>query len=191
MAESDKSLDGKKIAVLSADGFQQSELTEPIKALRDAGAEVHIVSPNKDKVRGWDAGNWADSFDVDVALDQAKASDYDGVVVPGGVQNPDKLRGNEAAVQFIRDIHEAGKPVAAICHGPWPLIDAGVVKGRKVTSYKTLKTDLVNAGAEWVDEEVVVDGPVVTSRLPKDLPAFNAKIVEVFAKGGESGERAA
>jgi protease I len=175
-------LKGKKIAILVTDGFEQSELTEPKKALEQEGAQTFIVSPKPDEVKGWNHKVWGDKFRVDVALEKTKASDYDALVLPGGVMNPDYLRWNNRAVEFIKSFFEAGKPVAAICHGPWTLIEAGVVKNRKLTSWPSLKTDLKNAGAEWVDQAVVVDDGLVTSRKPDDLPAFNKKIIEQFAK---------
>jgi protease I len=176
-------LTGKKVAILVADGFEQSELTEPRKALDKAGAETHIVSPAEKKVKGWNHTKPGRSFRVDVPLAQARAGAYDALLLPGGVKNPDTLRADEEAVQFVRAFHESGKPIAAICHGPWTLIEAGAVRGRRVTSYRSLKTDLRNAGAEWVDEPVVVDNGLVTSRQPDDLPAFNSKMIEEFAEG--------
>jgi protease I len=181
-------LNGKKVAILVENGFEQVELTDPRQALEEAGATTHIVSPREGKVKGWAKTDWGDEFEVDVPLDRARAEEYDALVLPGGVMNPDKLRRNEAAQRFIRDFFEAGKPVAAICHAPWVLIDAGVVEGRKVTSYETLQLDLKNAGAEWVDEEVVVDNGLVTSRKPDDLPAFNRKMVEEIAEGRHAAQ---
>lgn len=179
----EKNLNGKKIAILVADGFEQVELTEPKKALEQAGAETHIVSPNKDQVKGWDHTEWGDKFPVDVALDKADPDNYDALLLPGGVMNPDKLRRNENALRFVRAFFNSDKPVASICHGPWTLIDAGVVKGRRVTSYESIQTDLKNAGAEWVNEEAVVDQGLVTSRKPDDIPVFNRKMIEEFARG--------
>lgn len=176
-------LNGKKIAILVADGFEQSELAEPKKALEEAGAATQIVSPAKREVQGWKHFDHADRFPVDVPLDKAKADDFDALLLPGGVANPDQLRTLPKAVQFIRAFFDAGKPVAAICHGPWTLIEADVVRGRRVTSWPSLKTDLTNAGAQWVDEEVVVDNGLVTSRKPADIPAFNRKMIEEFAEG--------
>jgi len=176
-------LDGKKIAILVANGFEQVELTEPKAALVKAGAQTDIVSPAGEKVCGWAETDWGKSFRVDVPLKRAKAENYDALLLPGGVMNPDKLRMDEKALEFVRDFFEAKKPVAAICHGPWTLIDAGVVKGRKLTSYPSIKTDLKNAGAKWVDEQVVVDNGLVTSRKPADIPAFNRKMIEEFAEG--------
>jgi protease I len=176
-------LDGKKVAILVADGFEQVEMTEPRKALEDAGAGTDLISPAKGRVKGWEFTEWGDEFAVDVSLAQANAEDYDALVLPGGVMNPDKLRMIPTAVQFVRSFFDAGKPVASICHGPWTLIEADVVRGRTVTSYPSIKTDLKNAGAKWVDQEVVVDNGLVTSRQPDDIPAFNRKMIEEFAEG--------
>jgi len=184
-----QTLSGKRIAILVTDGFRLEELTEPRKALEKAGARADIVSPNSDKVKGWRDMKWEGEFAVDVTLDAADASDYDGLVLPGGVMNPDKLRRNDEALNFVRDFFSAGKPVAAICHGPWTLIDAGVVKGRRMTSYEAIQSDLKNAGAIWSDEEVVVDNGLVTSRKPSDIPAFNRKMIEEFAEGKHTGQR--
>ena len=178
----EQKLSGKKVAILVADGFEQVELTEPKKALERAGAVAHIVSPNKDRVKGWNHTEWGDAFPVDVVLDRADPEDYDALLLPGGVMNPDKLRRNERALRFVRAFFNSDKQVAAICHGPWTLIDAGVVKGRRLTSYESIQTDLKNAGAEWVNEEVVVDRGLVTSRKPDDIPAFNRKMIEEFAE---------
>ena len=175
-------LNNKKIAILVADGFEQVELTKPKQAFEDAGAQAHIVSPNSDRVQGWNHYDKADYFDVDVPLDNAKASDYDGLLLPGGTVNPDQLRTKDKAVQFVKAFFEAGKPVAAICHGPWTLVEIDVLKGRTVTSWSSLQTDLENAGANWVDKEVVEDKGLITSRNPDDIPAFNAKAIELFAK---------
>ena len=175
-------LNNKKIAILVADGFEQVELTKPKQAFEDAGAQAHIVSPNNDKVQGWNHYDKADFFDVDVPLEQAKANDYDALLLPGGLANPDQLRTKDKAVQFVKSFFDAGKPVAAICHGPWTLVEADAVKGRTVTSFPSLQTDLKNAGANWVDMEVVEDNGLITSRNPDDLPAFNAKAIELFAK---------
>ena len=174
-------LSGMKVAILVAEGFEQVELTEPKKALDEAGAETRIVSPAKGQVQGWKHFDKADKFKVDVPLEQADASEFDALLLPGGVANPDQLRTLPAAVQFVRKFFDAGKPVASICHGPWTLIEAGAVKGRTVTSWPSLKTDLTNAGAKWVDQEVVTDNGLVTSRKPADIPAFNRKMVEQFA----------
>ena len=176
-------LDGMNVAILVTDGFEQVELTEPKKALDDAGAKTEIVSPKDGEVEGWHHYDAGDKFPVDVPLAKANAQNYDALLLPGGVANPDQLRMNPEAVKFVRQFFDAGKPVAAICHGPWTLIEAGVVKGRQITSWPSIKTDLRNAGAEWVDEEVVTDNGLVTSRKPDDIPAFNRKMIEEFAEG--------
>ena len=177
-----------RIAILVADGFEQVELTEPRKALDDAGAKTQIVSPSQDQVQGWNHFDKADRFRVDVPLTSAKAEDFDALLLPGGVVNPDQLRVNASAVAFVRGFFDAAKPVAAICHGPWTLIDAGAARGRKMTSWPSLKADLTNAGATWVDEEVVCEQGLVTSRKPKDIPAFNRKMLELFDKSHELGQ---
>ena len=187
----EKKLEGKKVAILVADGFEQVELTEPMKALEAAGAKIEIVSPAENEVQGWNHDDKADLFTVDMPLKRARSDDYDALLLPGGVRNPDQLRGMMRAVEFVDGFFAAGKPVAAICHAPWMLIDAGVVKGRRITSWPSLKTDLMNAGAEWVDRDVVVDHGLVTSRKPADLPAFNHKMVEEFAAGRYSRQKAA
>lgn len=176
-------LTGKKVAILATDGFEQSELMKPLEALKEADATTHIVSLKSGSIKSWTDGNWGDSIDVDVTVDTASANDYDALVLPGGVINPDKLRVNEKAVAFAKAFMDAKKPVAAICHGPWTLVETGSLKGRKVTSYGSIKTDLINAGAQWSDEEVVVDMGLVTSRNPNDLPAFCKKMVEEIAEG--------
>lgn len=178
-----KELAGRKVAIMSTDGFEQSELFEPRKALIAAGAEVKIVSIKSGKIKGWNEKDWGDSIAVDLKLSDADADDFDALLIPGGVMNPDKLRGDEDAIGFLQDFVDAGKPIAAICHGPQVLIEVGLPKGRKMTSYSSIKTDLINAGAKWVDEEVVVDNGLVTSRSPKDIPAFNKKMIEEFAEG--------
>ena len=178
-----KSLKGKRVAILVAEGFEQVELTDPRKALDEAGAETQIVSPAKGEVQGWKHFDKADRFPVDVPLEHAQPREFDALLLPGGVANPDQLRIIPEAVAFVRQFFEAGKPVAAICHGLWPLIDAGVVRGRKVTSWPSLRADLQNAGANWVDQEVVTDNGLVTSRKPDDIPAFNRKMIEEFAEG--------
>lgn len=183
-----KSLQGKRVAMLVENGFEQVELTEPRKALVDAGAEAHVVSPVKGAVKGWNHTDWGEQVPVDVPLDQADPESYDALVLPGGVMNPDKLRMNKRAVEFVKSFFESGKPVAAICHAPWTLIDAGVVSGRTITSYPSLAADLRNAGANWVDKEVVVDEGLVSSRKPDDLPAFTRKMVEEFAEGRHEGQ---
>ncbi|PQA59317.1 type 1 glutamine amidotransferase domain-containing protein [Siphonobacter curvatus] len=179
----EQKLQGKKVAILVTDGFEQVELTEPQQALIDAGAETKIISPKDKEVKGWDHTDWGDTFNVDVPLSQANPEDYDALLLPGGVMNPDSLRMETDAVAFVEHFFESGKPVAAICHAPIMLIEADVVEGRKLTSYPSLKTDLINAGAEWVDEEVVTDNGLVTSRKPDDIPAFNAKMIEEIAEG--------
>ncbi|MDQ3933778.1 MAG: type 1 glutamine amidotransferase [Actinomycetota bacterium] len=176
-------LDGKKIAFLAADGVEQVELTEPRKAVEAEGADTELISLEEGEIQGFEKLDKGDTFEVDRTVKDADASDYDGLVLPGGVHNPDFLRADEDATAFVRAFFEAGKPVGAICHGPWTLIDAGVVDGLKLTSYPSIATDLRNAGAEWVDEEVVVDRGLTTSRRPDDLPAFNEKIVEEFCEG--------
>lgn len=186
-----KSIQGKKVAILSTDGFEQSELFEPRKALLEAGALVTIVGLKEGKIKGWKDKNWGDSIDVDIVVSKAKASDFDAVVLPGGVMNPDTLRGDKDAVAFVKSFVDDGKPIAAICHGPQTLIEAGGVKGRKMTSYSSLKTDLKNAGADWVDQEVVADRGLVTSRKPDDLPAFNKKMIEEIAEGVHSKAKSA
>jgi protease I len=179
----ENNLQGKKVAILVTDGFEQVELTKPREALIEAGAEADIVAPSKNQVQAWNEDDFGDKFDVDVPLDQASADNYDALLLPGGVMNPDTLRTIPQAVEFVKHFFEAGKPVAAICHGPQMLIEADVVRGRKLTSFPSLKTDLINAGAEWVDEEVVTDTGLVTSRKPADIPAFNDKMIEEFAEG--------
>jgi protease I len=176
-------LNGKKVAILVENGFEEVELTKPREALDQAGAQTQIVSPVRDRVKAWRHTDWGETFPVDVALDRANPSDFDALLLPGGVLNPDKLRMNEKAVEFVRAFFDEGKPVAAICHGPQTLIEAEAVDGRKVTSYHSIKTDLQNAGAKWVDQEVVVDNGLVTSRKPDDIPAFNRKMIEEFAEG--------
>lgn len=174
------SLSGLRIAILATDGFEQSELIEPRKALDAAGADTSVVSPKQGTVRGWNHKDWGQEVNVDQALDQADPQDYDALVLPGGVMNPDHLRMQPKAVAFVKSFIEASKPIAAICHGPWTLIEAGACKGRRMTSWPSLQTDLRNSGAEWVDQEVVVDKNLVTSRKPEDLPAFNREIIKLF-----------
>lgn len=186
-----ENLSGKKIAIVVENGFEQVEMTEPKRALEQAGAQTFIISPQKDQVRGWNHTEWGDTFHVDMPMDQANPQEFDGLLLPGGVMNPDKLRRNEQVLRFVRSFFESGKPVAAICHGPWTLIDAGCVKGRRMTSYPSIQTDLKNAGARWSDEEVVVDHGLVTSRKPDDIPAFNAKMIEEFAEGIHKQQKAA
>jgi protease I len=177
-------LQGMRVAVLVTDGFEQSELVEPRRALREAGARSMIVSPRRPDVQGWIHHDKGDRFKVDVSLDGASSEDFDALVLPGGVANPDQLRIQPKAVEFVRSFVESGKPIAVICHGPWTLIDAGGVRGRTMTSWPSLKQDLINAGAQWVDREVVVDQGMVSSRKPDDLPAFTRKMVELFATSG-------
>jgi protease I len=176
-------LKGKRVAFLFTEGAEQPEVIEPLEAVKKAGADVDIVSLEKGDVQMWKHFDKGDTITADKAVKDAKADDYDGLVLPGGVANPDQLRADKDAVKFVRDFFEQDKPVGVICHGPWMLVETGAAKGRKVTSWPSLQTDLRNAGAEWVDQEVVVDNGLVTSRKPDDLPAFNAKIVEEFAEG--------
>jgi protease I len=183
-------LSGKRVAVVATDGFEQAELTEPMKALRDAGAKAEIVSPKSGQIQGWKHFEKADFFKVDKTIDQASPDDYDALMLPGGVANPDQLRLSEKAIQFIKSFVDAKKPIAAICHGPWTLIDAGAVRGRKMASWPSLKADLQNAGAQWVDQEVVTDQGLVTSRKPDDIPAFNRKMIEEFAEGTHARRKA-
>jgi protease I len=175
-------LSGRRVAFLVCDGFEQLELTEPRLALDYEGAATYLVSPAPERVRAWRMGDWGKRFRVDVPLARADAARFDALVLPGGMMNPDKLRLCPAAIDFIRAIAKAGKPVAAICHGPWTLIDAGCVAGKTMTSWPSLRIDLINAGARWVDEEVVRDGVLVTSRKPADIPAFNRRMIETFAE---------
>jgi protease I len=184
-------LNGKKVAILVAEGFEQSEMVEPRKALEQAGAQTAIVSPAQGEVQGWNHYDKAERFHVDVPIAQANAEDYDALLLPGGVANPDQLRTNSKAVQFVKQFFESGKPVGVICHGPWTLIEAGVVEGRTMTSWPSLKTDLVNAGAKWVDEEVVTDKGLVSSRKPADLPAFSRKLIEEIREGQHRRRQAA
>jgi protease I len=176
-------LKGKRIAILVENGFEEVELTEPKKALEEAGATAKVVSPEKGQVRAWRTKDWGKEIDVDLALDKANVTDFDALLLPGGVMNPDKLRLHPKAIELVRSFVQTGKPIAAICHGPWTLINAGAAKGRRMTSWPSLEADLKNAGATWVDQEVCVDRGVVTSRKPDDIPAFNAKMIEEFARG--------
>jgi protease I len=183
-------LQGKKIAFLTAnEGVEQVELTEPLKAVREAGAETELLAPEAGQVQAFNHLDKGDTFDVDRPVGDADPGDYDGLVLPGGVANPDQLRTKSEALEFVRGFFTAGKPVGVICHGPWTLIDAGLVEGRTLTSWPSLQTDLRNAGASWVDEEVHVDQGLVSSRKPEDLEAFSAKIVEEFAEGVHEGQR--
>jgi protease I len=183
-------LKGKRIAILATEGVEQSELEQPREALEQAGAETDLVSLKSGEIHAWDEDDFGNSFETDVTVDHARPEDYDGLLLPGGVMSPDKLRMEPKAVEFVRGFFAAGKPVAAICHGPQMLIEADVVRGRKMTSYPSVKKDLMNAGANWVDEEVVVDNGLVTSRKPDDIPAFNAKMIEEFAEGVHAGQSA-
>ncbi|MET0201052.1 MAG: type 1 glutamine amidotransferase domain-containing protein [Gaiellaceae bacterium] len=176
-------LQGKRVAFLATDMVEQVELTEPWKAVKDAGGTPELVSLKEGEIQGFNHYDKADTFKVDRTVEEARAEDYDALVIPGGVGNPDTMRTDENAVQLVRDFFEQGKPVGVICHGPWMLVEAGVVRGRKVTSWPSLQTDIRNAGGDWVDQDVVVDDGLVTSRKPDDLPAFNEKIVEEFCEG--------
>jgi protease I len=179
-------LNNKNVAILSTNGFEESELTSPKKALEDAGANVHIIAPESGQIKGWKDGNWSISLNVDKTLNDANPSEYDALVLPGGVMNPDKLRLEKDAVAFATHFLETGKPIAAICHGPQTLIETGMLQDREMTSFPSLKTDLENAGANWVDRAVVVDQGLVTSRTPDDLPAFNKKMIEEIMEGVHS-----
>jgi protease I len=174
-------LTGLKVAILATDGFEQVELAEPRAALDQAGAQTRVVSPKSGRIRGWNHTNWGDEFPVDLALDSAQPRDFDALLLPGGVMNPDRLRMVPEAVAFVKAFFDSGKPVAAICHGPRTIIDAGAARGRRMTSWPSLKTDLHNAGAQWVDQQVVVDGNLVTSRKPDDIPAFNREMIALFS----------
>jgi protease I len=184
-----KTLKGLKVAILVTDGFEQVELIEPRKALDAAGADTSIVSPKPKRVRGWNFKEWGDKLDVDVGLDDAKPQDFDALLLPGGVINPDTLRMDPKAVAFAKAFFDADKPVAAICHGPWMVIETGAARGRRIASWPSLRTDLRNAGAEWVDEEVVVDGHLVTSRKPDDIPAFNRGMIELYSSSQHGAAR--
>ena len=173
---------GMKVAILIEDGFEQVEMVEPRKALDQAGAETSVVSPRNEHVRAWNFTEWGDNFPVDVALDRARPDDFDALLLPGGVINPDKLRMQPKAVAFAKAFFDAGKPVAAICHGPWTVIETGAARGRRIASWPSLKTDLRNAGAEWMDQDAVVDGNLVSSRKPDDIPAFNRAMIDVFSR---------
>ena len=175
-------LKGLRVAILITDGFEQVEMTEPRKALDQAGADTRIVSPKGDRVRAWKFTDWGDKFPVDVPLDSARPDDFDALHLPGGVMNPDTLRMLPNAVAFAKAFFDAGKPVAVICHGPWTVIEAGAARGRRIASWPSLKTDLRNAGAEWMDQEAVVDGNLVSSRKPDDIPAFNREMIALFAR---------
>jgi deglycase len=177
-------LKGKKVAILAADMFERVELEEPRQALEDAGADVEVVSIHDGEIKGFDHFDPANTVHVDRTVEEVSSGDYDALMIPGGVGNPDQLRGEENAVSFVREFHRAGKPIAVICHGPWMLVESGAVRGKRVTSWPTLETDIRNAGGDWVDDEVVVDGNLVTSRKPDDIPAFNREMLRIF-----SGER--
>lgn len=176
-------LSNKRVAILVDNGFEEVEMTEPRKALDEAGAETVLISPQQDQVRAWRHPNWGDEYSVDQSLTEVRADDFDGLLLPGGVMNPDNLRLEPRAAEFVRAMFEAGKPIAAICHGPWMLVEADTVRGRTLTSWPSLQTDIRNAGGTWVDREVVTDNGMVTSRRPDDIPAFNAKMIEEFAEG--------
>jgi len=178
-----RKLDGKKVAILVTDGFEQVEMTKPREALEEAGAETKIVSLKPGKIQGMNHADKGDKFDVDLTLDEARPQKFDALLIPGGFMNPDVLRSKEEALEFTRHFFDEGKPVATICHGPWVLIDAGVVRGRTLTSWPAIKTDVNNAGGNWVNQEVVVDNGLVTSRKPDDIPAFNEKMIEEFCEG--------
>jgi len=178
-----KNLKEKRVAIITENGFEEVELTSPKKVMEDAGIKVDVISPQKNKVKAWDKDHWSIEIPVDVDITNANADDYDALMIPGGVMNPDKMRTNEDCVQFAKDFLESGKPVAAICHGPQLLIETGLLNGREMTSYPSLKTDLINAGVNWKDEEVIVDNGLVTSRSPKDLEAFNKKLLEEIKEG--------
>lgn len=186
MDQGKKELEGCTVAILTETGFEHVELFEPMKALKDAGATVHIVSPAGgagETIRSWNESDWGEELAIDVAVSDADPDSYDSLLIPGGVINPDKLRRDEDAVAFVRSFMDEGKPVASICHGPWMLVEAGAVENRRMTSFHSIRTDLINAGARWVDEEVVVDQGLVTSRSPNDLPAFIGKMLEEFREG--------
>ncbi|HTS20320.1 MAG TPA: type 1 glutamine amidotransferase domain-containing protein [Casimicrobiaceae bacterium] len=182
-------LRGQTVAILATHGFEEDELLEPRKALEAAGARTVVIGPEQGKIRGWKAGNWADEVPVDVSLDDARAHDYSALMLPGGVLNPDRLRTDQRAVAFVRSFFEHSKPVAAICHGPIMLIEANVLKGRRVTSWPSLKTDVGNAGGRWADEAVVVDRGLVTSRKPADIPAFNERMIEEFVEASPASQQ--
>ena len=184
-----ETLKGLKVAILITDGFEQVEMVEPRKALNEAGASTRIVSPKSEQVRGWKSTEWGDTFPVDVPLDRAQAADFDALLLPGGVMNPDKLRMEPKAVEFVKAFFAAEKPVGVICHGPWTVIEAGAARGRKIASWPSLKTDLQNAGAEWLDQECVVDGNLVSSRKPDDIPAFNRELIGMLSRTAATADR--
>jgi protease I len=177
-------LKNKKVAIVATNGFEEVELTQPREALEKAGAETYLISPEEGKIKAWDHTDWGGEYEVDVLLNAADPKDYDALLLPGGVMNPDHLRKDEKVVKFVREFFKAGKPVAAICHGPQVLIETNILKGRTLTSYPSVKTDLINAGAHWVDEEVVVDKGLVTSRKPDDIPVFNEQMIKLFSDEG-------
>jgi protease I len=183
-------LKGLKVAILVTDGFEQVELVDPRKALDQADAETRIVSPKRGQVRAWNSTDWRDDFPVDLSLERAQPDDFDALLLPGDVKNPDSLRLQPEAVAFVKSFFDAAKPVASICHAPWTVIEAGAARGRRIASWPSLKTDLRNAGAEWVDQDVVVDGNLVTSRKPDDIPAFNRGMVELFSRARERAQHA-
>jgi protease I len=185
----DRKLQGKTVAIIAADMVEQVELVEPRKALEGAGAETHLISLKRGEIQGFNHFDKAEKLKVDKSIEEVDAGDYDALMIPGGVGNPDQLRGDENVIAFVQEFFETGKPVAAICHGPWVLAEAGVTKGRKLTSWPTLQTDIRNAGGTWVDQEVVVDQGLVTSRKPDDIPAFNNKMIEEFSEGRHAGRR--
>lgn len=187
----DSRLHGKRVAILVAEGFEQVEMVEPRKSLQDAGAETTLVSPADGEVQGWNHYDKADRFEVEVTLAEADPGNFDALLLPGGVANPDQLRTDPRAIRFIRRFVDDGKPIGVICHGPWTLIEADAVKGRKITSWPSLKTDLMNAGAQWVDQEVVTDQGLVSSRKPDDIPAFSRKLVEEIAEGTHAARKVA
>jgi protease I len=182
-------LEGLRVAILATDGFEQSELLEPRKALDAAGATTEVVAPKSRAIRGWSHREWGESVDVDETLEDVDAKDYDALLLPGGVMNPDALRMEPKAVAFVKDFFDAGKPVAAICHGPWTVVESGAAAGRTMTSWPSLQTDIRNAGGEWVDQEVVVEDNLVTSRKPDDIPAFNREMLALFAEARDEAGR--
>lgn len=186
-----QTLSGVKVAILVTDGFEQVEMTEPRQALDEAGAQTRLVSPKDGQVKAWNFTEWGDTFGVDTSLNGARPADFDALLLPGGVINPDSLRAMPEAVAFVKAFFDAGKPVASICHGPWTIIEAGAARGRRLTSWPSLKTDLQNAGAEWVDEAVVVDQGLVTSRKPDDIPAFNPEVIKLFATANRQAPQVA
>ncbi len=186
-----QNLHGKRVAILVDNGFEEAEMTEPRKALQQAGAQTDLISPQANQVKGWNHTQWGNEFTVDIPLERANPQQYDAILLPGGALNADKLRMNPKAVEFVRSFFEAGKPAAVICHAPWMLVEIGAARGRTLTSWPSLKTDLRNAGANWVDQQVVVDQGLVTSRKPDDIPAFNQKMIEEFAEGIHTAQRTA